>query len=108
MINELIDKTLDNLGIKYYYLERPSNVFPCVVYSYNEYTNATGDNEEESIKYDVYFNIITKKDLNLYTRLLKDVLKENGFIKSVINSPVKFEGTDYYQITFNYIKTIAL
>lgn len=108
MIKELIDKTLDTLGIEYYYLERPSDVFPCIVYNYNEYTNATGDNEEESIKYDVYFNIITKTNLNLYTRLLRNVLKENEFIKSVINSPIKLEGTDYYQITFNYIKTIAL
>ena len=33
---------------------------------------------------------------------------ENHYIrKTIINAPVKFDNTDYYQVTFSYAKTIS-
>ena len=31
-------------------------------------------------------------------------MNKNGFAKISINTPIQFEGTDYYQVTFNYKK----
>ena len=35
---------------------------------------------------------------------IKKTMNKNGFAKISINTPIQFEGTDYYQVTFNYKK----
>lgn len=106
-MNEIIEETLKITGIQCFYVERPPDVFPCIVYSYNEYTNTSSDCIEESFKYDIYLNLYIKEDINLNLKNIKSALSINGFIKQVINSPIQFEGKDYYQVALNYIKTMA-
>ena len=31
-------------------------------------------------------------------------MNDNGYAKVSINQPIVFDGLDYYQVTFNYIK----
>lgn len=103
-MDDLIKRTLEESGINSSYIKRPDNVFPCIVYSYNEYTNAKGDGKEENVKYDIYFNLYIKSGLNSALKKIKESLAKNGFIKQVINAPIQFDGLDYYQITMNYTK----
>ena len=42
------------------------------------------------------------------TKLVKDILKNHGFMKVIINAPIMFEDTDYYQITMQYVKSKAI
>ena len=49
-MNTLLEQVLLETGIDFYFLERPSNVFPCIVYTYNEYLNTMGDYKEESTR----------------------------------------------------------
>lgn len=106
-MKELIDSVLSEIDIDFYYLKRPQNVFPCIVYYYNETTNSLGDNKEESSKYNIYINLFIKSDISNNINKVKKKLEEYGFIKKVINSPIQFDGLDYYQVTFNYTKIIA-
>ena len=99
-----IENALNESGIDYYYLKRPKTVFPCVVYQYNEFPNATGDNTEESTRYDIYLNLVVKNNLTENTDKIKEVMKKHGFMKVVINAPIMFEDLDYYQITMQYLK----
>ena len=97
----LIENALKETGLDYFYLKRAREKFPCIVYQYHEYPNALGDNTEESTRY------VIKKDLTATTNLVKQILKKHGFGKIVINAPIMFDETDYYQITMQYVKTIA-
>ena len=104
----LIENALKETGLDYFYLKRAREKFPCIVYQYHEYPNALGDNTEESTSYERYFNLIIKKDLTTTTNLVKQILKKHGFGKVVINAPIMFEDTDYYQITMQYVKSKAI
>lgn len=101
MVKDLLDQTLDPIGIPYYYFERPVDIYPCIVITYNEYTNTSGDNTEESRKYDIYLNLITKDQIRVHSEAVKAAMAAK-FSKVIVNSPVKLDGTDYYQITMNY------
>ena len=107
-MKKLIEVALRDTGLDYFYIKRARNVFPCIVYTYNELPHALGDNTEESTRYDIYFNLIIKKDLTDTTKLVKDILKNHGFMKVIINAPIMFEDTDYYQITMQYVKSKAI
>lgn len=106
-MNELIERTLEPLGIEINYLERIGNKYPQIVYNFTEYKNASGDNKEETTKYDIYFNIYIEDKLLETVKKVKDALAEAKFIKIVVNSPIKFEKVSYYQITMNYKKTMV-
>lgn len=107
-MNELIEKVLEPIGITVNYLERVGDEFPQIVYNFKEYPNANGDNKEETNKYDIYFNLYIEDGITHTVRKIKDALKKANFIKAVINSPIKFEGVNYYQLTMNYKKTIVV
>lgn len=108
-MNEFLNLILKETSIPSYYLQRPSdNVYPCIVYNFNELQGYSGDNKEETIKYDVYINLYTKYNLTTNTQKIKEVLDKNYFIKQSINSPIVLndenQGENIYQIVFNYIK----
>lgn len=103
MVSDLINAALKDTKIPYYYFERPTNVFPCIVVQYNEYFGYGGDNKEEAAKYDIYLNLVTKDDIIKNTQKIKEVMESHGFSKVSINTPEKFDGTDYFQIVFNYL-----
>ena len=103
-MNELIQEALGKQDIPYFYIKRQDNVFPCVVYTYNETTLARGDNKEELASYDIYFNIYCKGNVTENTKKIKEALEDYGFQKVIINAPAIFDGTDYYQITMNYTR----
>lgn len=107
-MNELIEKVLEPIGITVNYLERVEGVFPQIVYNFKEYPNANGDNKEETNKYDIYFNLYIEDEITHIVKKIKDVLKEAKFIKIVINSPIKFERVNYYQVTMNYKKIMVV
>ena len=104
-MKKLIEDALKETGLDYYYLKRPKNVFPCLVYQYNELPNALGDNTEECTRYDVYINLIIKNNLTETTEKVKEAMKKHRFMKVIINAPIMFDELDYYQITFNYTKS---
>lgn len=105
-MNELIENTLLPLGIDINYLERVGDKFPQIVYSFNEYTNSSGDNKEETLRYDIYLNLYIEENINATVKKIKEALSKANFIKLVVNNPIKFEGVNYYQITMNYKKVI--
>lgn len=107
-MKSLIDKALEETGLDFFYLKRPRSVFPCIVYSYNELPNASGDNTDESSRYDIFLNLIIKSNLTETTEKIKEVMRKHKFMKVVINTPVIFEDVDYYQITMQYLKTKAI
>lgn len=106
-MNKLLEQILPETGIEFYYLERPVDVFPCIVYSYNEYMNTLGDYKEESTRYDIYFNLYVKEDVINTVEKIKEVMDDHYFKKNAINAPIKFDNTDYYQVTFSYSKTLS-
>lgn len=106
-MNTLLEQVLLETGIDFYFLERPSNVFPCIVYTYNEYLNTMGDYKEESTRYDVYLNLFVKENIFETIEKIKGVMENHYFRKTIINAPVKFDNTNYYQVTFSYAKTIS-
>lgn len=106
-MNKLLEQILPETGIEFYYLERPADVFPCIVYTYNEYMNTLGDYQEESTRYDVYFNLYVKEDIINTVEKIKEVMNDHYFKKNAINAPIKFDNTDYYQVTFSYSKTLS-
>lgn len=103
-MNKIIQNALSKQDIPFYYVERPVGEFPSVVFYYNEYVKDRADNKVESLKYDCYFNLYIKSDLSKNTKKIVKALEDSGFIKIVVNSPVKFDDLDYYQITMNFIK----
>ncbi len=103
-MKSLIDKALEETGLDFFYLKRPRSIFPCIVYSYNELPNASGDNIDESSRYDIFLNLIIKSNLTETTEKIKELMRKHKFIKIAINPPVMFEGLDYYQITMQYVK----
>lgn len=103
-LNKIIQRALSKQDIPYYYVERPVGEFPSVVFYYNEYVRDRADNKTESLKYDCYFNLYTKGNLSANTNKIVNALESAGFIKVVVNSPVKFDELDYYQITMNFVK----
>ena len=107
MVKDILDAVLEPTGIPFYYFERPTDVFPCIVITYQEYTAYSADNIEESTKYDIYLNLICKDNLRTHIKTVKDAMR-NDFAKVIINNPIKLDGTDYFQITMNYLKTISL
>ncbi len=104
-MNKIIQNALSKQDIKYYWIERQPNVFPCVVYAFNEYVQDNSDNRQETLRYDCYFNLYTKDKLMANTEKIKKALLEAGFTQVVINNPIKFDDLDYYQITMNFMKT---
>ena len=107
-MKKLIEDALKETGIPYYYVRRPKNVFPCLVYQYNELPNGLGDNTEECTRYDVYINLIIKSNLTETTEKVKEAMKKHKFLKVIINAPVIFEDVDYYQITMQYVKSKSI
>lgn len=103
-MNKTIQAALSKQDIPYYYVERPVGEFPSVVFYYTEYVKDRSDNQVEALKYDCYFNLYTKNKLSANTEKVVKALEDAGFIKVVVNSPVKFDELDYYQITMNFIK----
>lgn len=103
-LNKIIQNALSKQDIPYYYVERPVGKFPSVVFYYNEYVKDRADNKIESLKYDCYFNLYAKSNLSANTNKIIKALEDAGFIKVVVNSPVKFDELDYYQITMNFVK----
>ena len=103
-----IEDALRETGLDFFYIKRHRSVFPCIVYSYNELPNASGDNTEESTRYDIFINLIIKNNLTETTEKVKEVMKKHKFMKVIINAPVMFEDVDYYQITMQYLKTKAI
>ena len=67
-----------------------------------------GITKKETNKYDIYFNLYIEDGITNTVKKIKSALKEANFIKVVINSPIKFEGVNYYQVTMNYKKTIVV
>lgn len=106
-MNTLLEQVLSETDIDFYFLERPVDVFPCIVYTYNEYMNTMGDNKEESTRYDIYLNLYVKENIFDTIEKIKDVMNEHYFKKNIINAPVKFDNTDYYQVTFSYSKILS-
>lgn len=103
-LNKIIQNALSKQDIPYYYVERPVGKFPSVVFNYNEYVQERADNRVEALKYDCYFNLYAKDNLSANTNKIVKALEDAGFIKVVVNSPVKFDDLDYYQITMNFVK----
>lgn len=103
MRKELKD-ILNETGIVSSALKRPEDTFPCIVYTINDYAGAFADCVEESSEYDIYLNLYIKENVFDTVEMIKKTMNKNGFVKVLINSPVQFEGTDYYQVTFNYTK----
>ena len=103
-MHEFIRETLDKQDLPYYFIKRPHGEYPCVVFNYNESTLAKGDNREELTHYDCYFNIICKGNITENINKVKQVLEDAMFQKVVINSPVMFDGDDFYQIVLNYVR----
>ncbi len=101
-MHQFIRDTLAQQNIPAYYIKRPHDVYPCVVFNYNELPLAKGDNREELNLYDCYFNIICKGDITENIKKIKKVLEASLFQKVVINAPIMFDGDDFYQITMNY------
>lgn len=99
-LKELLDRT----GIKSYAIKRPEGVFPCIVYTINDFAGAYADCKEESSEYDIYLNLYIKENIFETIDRIKKVMNDNDFIKVVINAPIQFEDLDYYQVTFNYKK----
>ena len=103
-MHEFIRETLAKQDIPAYYTKRPHDVYPCVVFNYNESTLCKGDNAEELTHYDCYFNVICKNSTTENVKKVKKVLEDALFQKVVINAPVMFDGDDFYQITMNYVR----
>ncbi len=103
-MHQLILDTLAKQDIPYYYLKRPQGIYPCVVFHYNEFPCARGDNREELTLYDCYFNVICQGEVTTTVQKIKKVLEGALFQKVVINEPVMFDGDNFYQITMNYKK----
>jgi hypothetical protein len=107
MVKDILDGVLKKTDIPFYYFERPTDVFPCVVVSYQEATNYSADNVEEGVKYDIYLNLITKDNIRNHTKKIKDCMSDD-FSKIIINAPMKLDGVDYFQITMNYRKSVGI
>lgn len=103
-MNQLIRDTLARQDIPFFYVKRPHDVYPCVVFNYNENPLGRGDDKEEINLYDCYFNIICKGDLTENTNKIKNVLEQAMFQKVIINAPIMFDGDDFFQITMNYVR----
>ena len=103
-MKELIENTLKSVGIEVNYLERIGDEYPQLVYTFNEYPNSSGDNREETALYDIYLNLYIEGDIDSTVNKIKSELEKAHFKKVAINSPIKFEGVNYYQITMNYKK----
>lgn len=103
-MKELIENTLKSVGIEVNFLERVGNEYPQLVYTFNEYPNSSGDNREETALYDIYLNLYIESDIDRTVNKIKSELEKAHFKKVAINSPIKFEGVNYYQITMNYKK----
>ena len=107
-MKELIENTLKSVGIEVNYLERIGDEYPQLVYTFNEYPNSSGDNREETALYDIYLNLYIESgiesDIDSTVNKIKSELEKAHFKKVAINSPIKFEEVNYYQITMNYKK----
>lgn len=103
-MNEIIENALKGVGTQCFAIVRPKNTIPAIVYNYNEYPSGAGDNTEETVKYDIYINVFAKENINTLNKKVKDALKNAKFTKIYVNSPLKMEGTDFFQTTMNYIK----
>ena len=107
-MKELIENTLKSVGIEVNYLERVGDEYPQLVYTFNEYPNSSGDNREETALYDIYLNLYIESgiesDIDSTVNKIKSELEKAHFKKVAINTPIKFEGVNYYQITMNYKK----
>ena len=103
-LNKIIQNALSKQDIPYYYVTRPVGEFPSVVFYCNEYVQDRADNRVEAMKYKCYLNHNTKSKLSANTNKIVKALEDAGFIKVVVNSPVKFDDLDYYQITMNFVK----
>ena len=95
---------LNETGIISSALKRAHDTFPCIVYTINDLAGAFADCVEESSEYDIYLNLYIKEDVFDTIEKIKKTMNKNGFAKISINTPIQFEGTDYYQVTFNYKK----
>lgn len=103
-MHQFIRDTLVKQDIPVYFSKRPHGVYPCVVFHYNEFPLARGDNQEELALYDCYFNIFCKGNITENTKKIKAVLEAALFQKVVVNPPKMFDGDDFYQITMNYTR----
>lgn len=103
-MKDLIENTLKSVGIEVNFLERVGNEYPQLVYTFNEYPNSSGDNREETALYDIYLNLYIESDIDGTVNKIKSELEKAHFKKVVINSPIKLEGINYYQVTMNYKK----
>lgn len=101
-MKKLLEDTLKLTNLKYYYLKRPRDVFPCITYHINENVGVHADCMEESAEYNIYLNLCIKENITQTVEDIKKVMNRNNFIKISINAPIVFDGTDYYQVTFHY------
>ena len=95
---------LNETGIISSALKRPHDTFPCIVYTINDLVGAFADCVEESSEYDIYLNLSITEDVFDTIEKIKKTMNKNGCAKISINTHIQFEGTDYYQVTFNYKK----
>lgn len=104
-MNDYIKSILDNLSINNYYLQRPTKIENCIVYTFNSYPRHYADGIETYAKYSFYFNLVVDSNIEKHLEEVKTLLKQYKFKKVVINSPYKLEN-GFFEITMNYTKNI--
>lgn len=103
-MNELINKLQQELEMNFYYISRPENEVPCMVYNYKKELNIS-DMQKESATYDFFFLLIINTKINATVEKFEEILINNLFRNVTVNqSAATKEG--YVQISITASKNI--
>ena len=104
-MEEYLAKLLKETNIPAYYVtKKNSKNLPCIVYDFIESTNATSDDEEELLEYEVFFNIYAGNEIINIKRKLMKILKKAGFNKKIIPQPMYMDDLGYFEQALQYSK----
>lgn len=102
-MEERLSAMLEEIGIPAYYITRKnSQKFPCIVYQFIETTEKSSDDEEELIKYEVFFNIYAGDDIVDIKRSLMTLLKKNNFKKKLVPITVYHDDLECFEQALQY------
>lgn len=103
-MEDILERCLEQAtGLTVYSMERPEEVHECIVYTFAEMQHSASDDLEDVTEYDIYLNLYCKSGLNEKKRLIKEALKENGFLKVQIPQANMTDELGLINQAFNYL-----
>lgn len=105
-MNEKLEKILDSINIKNFYVGRGTYKDECCVYNYMEKPAFYADNMKKGTEYTILINLYVKNDIDLKKEKLIEAMNSNG-IRGGISQKPQIESNGLYNIPILFNGFIA-